>query len=76
MIPDLSDKLDTLTIKEENKALWVRRWGKNRKVAVRSKFGVNKEPLKKPSRENLKIRFKKIIDKDKRSEKMDQYPKE
>ncbi|MCI63456.1 hypothetical protein A2U01_0084713, partial [Trifolium medium] len=34
MIPDLSDQLDTLTIKEENKALLVRRWGKNRKVAA------------------------------------------
>ncbi|MCH98900.1 hypothetical protein A2U01_0019909 [Trifolium medium] len=75
MIPDLSDQLDTLTIKEENKALWVRRWGRNRKVAVRSKFGVNKEPIKKPSRENLKIKFKKIIDKDKRSEKWINIPR-
>ncbi|MCI10195.1 hypothetical protein A2U01_0031287, partial [Trifolium medium] len=39
IVPDLSDQLDMLTIKEENKALWVKRWGKNRKVATRSKFG-------------------------------------
>ncbi|MCI61638.1 hypothetical protein A2U01_0082895, partial [Trifolium medium] len=43
-----------LNINEENKALWVKRCGKNRKVATRSKFGVNKEPIKKPSREVLK----------------------
>ncbi|MCI49866.1 hypothetical protein A2U01_0071110, partial [Trifolium medium] len=29
--PDLSHKMKLLNIKEENKALWVRRWGKNRK---------------------------------------------
>ncbi|MCI13348.1 hypothetical protein A2U01_0034465 [Trifolium medium] len=75
MIPELSDQLDMLTIKEDNKGLWVRRWGKNCKVAVRSKVGVNKEPVKKPSREDLKIKFKKIIDKDKRSEKWINIPR-
>ncbi|MCH94640.1 hypothetical protein A2U01_0015603 [Trifolium medium] len=64
--PDLSYQMKLLNIKE-NKALWVRRWGKNRKVATRSKFGVNKEPVKIPSRKNLKVRFRKIIDKDSRS---------
>ncbi|MCI25903.1 hypothetical protein A2U01_0047094, partial [Trifolium medium] len=32
--------LDITDIKKED--LWVRRWGRFRKVAVRSKFGVNK----------------------------------
>ncbi|MCI69969.1 hypothetical protein A2U01_0091232, partial [Trifolium medium] len=29
--PSCSNQLEMLNIKEENKALWVRRWGKNRK---------------------------------------------
>ncbi|MCI47041.1 hypothetical protein A2U01_0068282, partial [Trifolium medium] len=42
----------TLDIKKED--LWVRRWGRFLKVAVRSKFGVNKIEIKKPPRPNLK----------------------
>ncbi|MCI09226.1 hypothetical protein A2U01_0030309, partial [Trifolium medium] len=30
--PDLIHQMKLLNIKEENKALWVRRWGKNRKI--------------------------------------------
>ncbi|MCI00134.1 hypothetical protein A2U01_0021151, partial [Trifolium medium] len=73
--PDLSHQMKLLNIKEENKALWVRRRGKNRKVAARLKFGVNMEPVKKPSRENLKVRFRKIIDKDSRSERWANIPR-
>ncbi|MCI25309.1 hypothetical protein A2U01_0046499 [Trifolium medium] len=72
--PDLSHQMKLLNIKEENKALWVRRWGKNHKVATRSKFGVNQGPVKKPFRENLKIRFRKIIDKDSHSKKWINIP--
>ncbi|MCI30427.1 hypothetical protein A2U01_0051636 [Trifolium medium] len=36
--------LDMTNIKKED--LWVRRWGRFRKVAVRSKFGVNKIEVK------------------------------
>ncbi|MCI21194.1 hypothetical protein A2U01_0042359, partial [Trifolium medium] len=74
--PDLSHQMKLLNIKEENKALWVRRWGKNRRVAAWSKFGVNQEPVKKPSRGNLKLRFRKIIDKDIRSERWINIPRE
>ncbi|MCI66173.1 hypothetical protein A2U01_0087431, partial [Trifolium medium] len=52
--------LDITEIKEED--LWVRRWGRFRKVAVKSKFGVNKIEAKKPPRLNLKIKFRKVID--------------
>ncbi|MCI34575.1 hypothetical protein A2U01_0055795, partial [Trifolium medium] len=52
--------LDMTDIEDED--LWVRRWGRFRKVAVRSKIGVNKIEIKKPPRSNLKIKFRKILD--------------
>ncbi|MCI69639.1 hypothetical protein A2U01_0090902, partial [Trifolium medium] len=45
-------EVDLTDIKKEN--LWVRRWGRFQKVAVRSKMGVNKIEVKKPPRPNLK----------------------
>ncbi|MCI94196.1 hypothetical protein A2U01_0115494, partial [Trifolium medium] len=45
-------ELDLTDIKKED--LWVRRWDIFQKVAVRSKFGVNKIVVKKPTRPNLK----------------------
>ncbi|MCI55985.1 hypothetical protein A2U01_0077236, partial [Trifolium medium] len=44
--------LDITNIKKED--LWVQRWGRFQKVAVRSKFGVNRIEVKKPPRPNLK----------------------
>ncbi|MCI58546.1 hypothetical protein A2U01_0079801, partial [Trifolium medium] len=58
--PDLD--MNMLDIKEENRDIWTKRWGKYRKVAVKSKFGVNKIEVKKPPRPNLKIKFRKVID--------------
>ncbi|MCI32322.1 hypothetical protein A2U01_0053535, partial [Trifolium medium] len=54
--------LDLDMTDDEEEDLWVRRWGRFRKVAVRSKLGVNRIEVKKPPRPNLKIRFKKILD--------------
>ncbi|MCI19110.1 hypothetical protein A2U01_0040265, partial [Trifolium medium] len=65
---DTSHQMEMLNIKEENRAIWTKRWGKHRKVATRSKFGVNKVEVKKPPRPNLKIRFKRIIDNEKQPE--------
>ncbi|GAU21323.1 hypothetical protein TSUD_372170 [Trifolium subterraneum] len=72
--PDLNDQMKELNMIEENKAIWVKRWennvnkaiwvkrwGKHRKIATR--FGVNKNTIKKSSKENLKIKFRKIIEK-------------
>ncbi|MCI90501.1 hypothetical protein A2U01_0111793, partial [Trifolium medium] len=44
--------LDTTGIKIED--LWVRRWGRFHKVAIRSKGGIDKIKVKKPPRPNLK----------------------
>ncbi|MCI27880.1 hypothetical protein A2U01_0049080, partial [Trifolium medium] len=55
--PDLD--MNNLDIKEENKDVWTKRWGRYRKVAVKSKFGVHKIEVKKPPRPNLKIKFRK-----------------
>jgi hypothetical protein len=35
-------------------------WGRQRKVATRSKLGVNTAPLKKPAADGLKLKFKRI----------------
>ncbi|WJX51861.1 hypothetical protein P8452_38025 [Trifolium repens] len=43
----LTDKLKRLTIEVDIQSPWVKAWGRNRKVARRSKFGVNTPPLKK-----------------------------
>ncbi|MCI77257.1 hypothetical protein A2U01_0098527, partial [Trifolium medium] len=51
-------ELNITDLKEED--LWVRRWGRFQKVAVRSKFGVNRIEVKKPPRPNLKIKFRKV----------------
>ncbi|KAK2367911.1 hypothetical protein QL285_081153 [Trifolium repens] len=45
----LTDKLKRLTIEVDIRATWVKAWGRNRKVAKRSKPGVNTPPLKKPA---------------------------
>ncbi|CAJ2637120.1 unnamed protein product [Trifolium pratense] len=52
--------IDIADVKKED--LWVRRWGRFRKVAVRSEPGINTTPIKKPPRPNMKFRFKKITD--------------
>ncbi|MCI24833.1 hypothetical protein A2U01_0046019, partial [Trifolium medium] len=52
--------LDIANIKKED--LWVRRWGRFQKIAVRSKPGIDKIEVKKPPRPNLKVKFRKIID--------------
>ncbi|KAK2381684.1 hypothetical protein QL285_069275 [Trifolium repens] len=46
---ELTDKLKRLTIEVDIRATWVKAWGRNRKVAKRSKFEVNTPPLKKPA---------------------------
>ncbi|KAK2396669.1 hypothetical protein QL285_058312 [Trifolium repens] len=50
----LTDKLKRLTIEVDIRSPWVKAWGRNRKVANRSKFGVNTPPLKKPAAERKK----------------------
>ncbi|KAK2350298.1 hypothetical protein QL285_098351 [Trifolium repens] len=47
----LTDKLKRLTIEVDIQATWVKAWGRNRKLAKRSKFGVNTPPPKKPTTE-------------------------
>ncbi|KAK2421335.1 hypothetical protein QL285_031976 [Trifolium repens] len=47
----LTEKLKRLTIEVDIRATLVNAWGRNRKVARRSKFGVNTPPLKKPAAE-------------------------
>ncbi|MCI29631.1 hypothetical protein A2U01_0050840 [Trifolium medium] len=66
--PDLSHQMEMLNTKEENRAIWTKRWGKLRKVATRSKFGVHKIEVKKPPRPNLKIKFKRVVDSTKHPE--------
>ncbi|KAK2428831.1 hypothetical protein QL285_027318 [Trifolium repens] len=46
---ELTDKMKRLTIEVDIRTTWVKGWGRNRKVAKRSKFGVNTPPLKKPA---------------------------
>ncbi|KAK2443970.1 hypothetical protein QL285_015032 [Trifolium repens] len=48
---ELTEKLNRLTIEVDIRATWVKAWGRNQKVAIRSKFGVNTPPLKKPAAE-------------------------
>ncbi|KAK2389320.1 hypothetical protein QL285_062918 [Trifolium repens] len=50
----LTDKLKRLTIEVDIRSPWVKAWGRNRKVARRSKFGVFTPPLKKPAAERKK----------------------
>ncbi|MCI04017.1 hypothetical protein A2U01_0025059, partial [Trifolium medium] len=73
---ELSHELKLLDIKEGNKEQWVHRWGRNRKIATKSKFGVKREPLKKPSMESMKLRFKRITDKDTYPERWINIPRE
>ncbi|KAK2410269.1 hypothetical protein QL285_045643 [Trifolium repens] len=56
---ELAEKLKRLTIKVDIRATWVKAWGRNRKVARKSKFGVNTPPLKKPAAERIEKREKK-----------------
>ncbi|KAK2369100.1 hypothetical protein QL285_082253 [Trifolium repens] len=51
---ELTNKLKRLTIEVDIRSPWVKAWGRNRKVARRSKFGVNTPPLKKPAAERKK----------------------
>ncbi|KAK2429309.1 hypothetical protein QL285_027759 [Trifolium repens] len=51
---ELTNQLNRLTIEVYVRATWVKTWGRNRKVARRSKFGVNTPPLKKPAAEGRK----------------------
>ncbi|KAK2362320.1 hypothetical protein QL285_087393 [Trifolium repens] len=51
---ELTDKLKRLTIEVDIRSPWVKAWGRHRKVARRSKFGVNTQPLKKPAAERKK----------------------
>jgi hypothetical protein len=44
---ELLNKLKRLTIEVDVQETWVKAWGRNRKVAKRSKFGVNTPHLKK-----------------------------
>ncbi|WJX72914.1 hypothetical protein P8452_56749 [Trifolium repens] len=43
---ELTNQLKRLTIEVDVRATWVKAWGRYRKVAKRSKFGVNTPPLK------------------------------
>ncbi|WJX68129.1 hypothetical protein P8452_52527 [Trifolium repens] len=54
---ELTDKLKRLTIEVDIRATWVKAWGRNRKVARKSKFGVNTPPLKKPAAEGKKYNW-------------------
>jgi hypothetical protein len=56
----LTNIMKRLTIEVDIQAPWVKTWGRNRKVAKRSKFGVNTPPLKKPAAEGKKERFKRV----------------
>ncbi|KAK2409656.1 hypothetical protein QL285_045071 [Trifolium repens] len=56
---ELTEKLKRLTIDVDIRATWVKAWGRNRKVARKSKFGVNTPPLKKPAAERKEEREKK-----------------
>ena len=53
---ELTDKLKRLTIEVDIRATWVKAWGRNRKVARKSKFGVKTPPLKKPAAERKEKR--------------------
>ncbi|KAK2456507.1 hypothetical protein QL285_003867 [Trifolium repens] len=56
---ELTEKLKRLTIEVDIRETWVKTWGRNRKVAKRSKFAVNTPPLKKPAAERKEEREKK-----------------
>ncbi|KAK2428124.1 putative mitochondrial protein [Trifolium repens] len=53
---ELTEKLKRLTIEVDIRATWVKAWGRNRKVARKSKFRVNTPPLKKPAAERKEKR--------------------
>jgi hypothetical protein len=57
---ELTNQMQRLAIEVDVKALWVKAWGRQRKVAKRSKFGVNTTPLKKSAADGLKLKFKRI----------------
>ncbi|KAK2435769.1 hypothetical protein QL285_020805 [Trifolium repens] len=54
---ELTDKMKRLTIEVDIRETWVKAWGRNRKVARKSKFGVNTAPLKKPAAEGKKYNW-------------------
>ncbi|KAK2443350.1 hypothetical protein QL285_014462 [Trifolium repens] len=56
---ELTEKFKRLTIEVDIRAPWVKGWGRNRMVAIKSKFGVNTPPLKKPATERKEEREKK-----------------
>jgi predicted nucleic acid-binding Zn-ribbon protein len=49
----LTNQLERLASEVDIKTPWVKEWGRKRKVATRSKLGVNTSPLKKPAPEGL-----------------------
>ncbi|KAK2436770.1 hypothetical protein QL285_021740 [Trifolium repens] len=55
---EITEKLKRITIEVDIRATWVKAWGRNRKVARKSKFGVNTPPLKKPAAERKEEREK------------------
>ncbi|KAK2374241.1 hypothetical protein QL285_075217 [Trifolium repens] len=55
---ELTNQLKRLTIEVDIRSTWVKAWGRNRKVARKSKFGVNTPPLKKPAAERIEERMK------------------
>jgi hypothetical protein len=57
---ELTNQMQRLAREVDVKALWVKAWGRQRKVAKRSKFGVNTTPLKKSAADGLKLKFKRI----------------
>ncbi|KAK2421769.1 hypothetical protein QL285_032361 [Trifolium repens] len=56
---ELTEKLKRLTIEVDIRETWAKALGRNRKVARKSKFGVNTPPLKKPASERKEEREKK-----------------
>jgi uncharacterized protein YifE (UPF0438 family) len=57
---ELTNQMQWLAIEVDIKAPWVKAWGRYRKTAKRSKFGVNTAPLKKTVADGLKLKFKRI----------------
>jgi hypothetical protein len=68
--------LQRLAIEVNIKTPWVKAWGRQRKVATRSKLGVNTTPLKKPAGEGLKLKFKRVDKEKDRRVNIPRKPKE
>ncbi|KAK2375881.1 hypothetical protein QL285_076737 [Trifolium repens] len=66
---ELTEKLKRLTIEVDIRATRVKAWGRYRKVAKRSKFGVNTPPLKKPAAERKEKKKNSWVDTSKEQKK-------